>query len=109
MKVSIENFGGTLIKSNEKYDLFDHNYLPNLTLSKTRLNPSQCTTGHKHDGLDEVYMFVKGNGFIEIDDKTTSVKGGDIVQIKGGEFHKVYNNSSTDNFEFISIFQSYER
>ena len=105
---STEDFGGTLVRSNERYDLFDHDYLKNLTLSKTVLKGGKSTQGHKHDDVDEVYLFIKGSGSIEIDTVSHQVQSGSIVQIKGGEFHRV-NNLTKDPLEFICVFQRYER
>jgi mannose-6-phosphate isomerase-like protein (cupin superfamily) len=105
---SITEFGGKLVRSNEQHDLHDHDYLQNLTLSKTVLNGGKSTQGHKHDGVDEVYIFISGQGSIEIDNKSFRIQPGSIAQIKGGEFHRV-NNLTKEKLEFISIFQRYER
>ncbi len=95
-------------RDTEVYTVNDNNFLSNLSVSETILYPGKNTTGHKHEELDEVYIFTSGSGFIEIDDKRIDVYNGSIICVKGGEFHKVFNNSTTD-LKFIAIFQKYDR
>ncbi len=116
MIVNNDDVGGKIIKDNEKYILQDNTFLKNLTLSKTILKPGQSTTGHKHDGLDEVYMFLSGSGKIQIGDvlekpgvNITQVSKGSIALIPEGQFHRVFNGSDSKTLEFICVFQSYER
>ena len=61
------NVGGELVKQDERYKVFDNDNLKNLILSKTVLNPYKSTTGHRHKGQEEVYVFSKGDGIIEIE------------------------------------------
>jgi len=96
------------MRDTDVYTVTDNNYLANLTTSETVLHAGKNTSGHKHDGLDEVYMFTKGHGDIEIDQVRFSVEAGDIVHVKGGEFHKVFNTGTSDLI-FVAIFQKYTR
>jgi quercetin dioxygenase-like cupin family protein len=104
------NFGKT-VKDNDQYLLQDSHFLKNLTLSRTILRPGQATNGHKHPNpdVDEVYIFMDGKGMIEIDDEKHEVIAGDIVLIKGHEFHKVINSSPYFSLRFLSVFNPYER
>ena len=52
---------GILAKEDERYQVIDNNTLNNLVLSSTNLNPGHSTSGHKHKGQEEVYIFVKGS------------------------------------------------
>lgn len=108
MKVTMEQIGGTVVKDNETYRLTDNRILPNLVFSKTELHPGKSTNGHKHDGLDEVYIFMKGHGQIDIDEQPYAVGPGDVLLIPGGKFHRVHNHGPSV-LEFNCIFQSYER
>ena len=65
--VSIKDIGGEVVKDNEVYLLKDNKTLNNLVLSSTFLRANQCTNGHKHEGQEEVYMFISGKGEMEID------------------------------------------
>lgn len=100
-----ENFdvGGELIKDNAQYQLFDNKTLKNLMLSKTKLRAGQNTNGHRHAGQEEVYMFTKGQGKMELDHKIFDVKEGDIVLIEDNVFHKVYNTGDYW-LEFVCVF-----
>ena len=50
------------------------------------LRANQSTNGHKHEGQEEVYFFVKGKGEMEIDDNRFEVNEGDVICIQDGEF-----------------------
>ena len=100
-----ENFdvGGELIKDNAQYQLFDNKTLKNLILSKTKLRAGQSTNGHRHAGQEEVYMFTKGEGKMELDHRMFDVKEGDIVLIEDNVFHKVHNTGDYW-LEFVCVF-----
>jgi mannose-6-phosphate isomerase-like protein (cupin superfamily) len=108
MRVNKNNINGTIIRDTDVYVVEDNTFLNNLTLSKTTLHESKNTSGHSHEGLEEVYFFYSGTGKMQIDEKFMDVQGGDIVLIPAGAFHKVYNNSDED-LEFVCVFQKYER
>jgi mannose-6-phosphate isomerase-like protein (cupin superfamily) len=109
MKVNKEDIGGKLIRDTEVYQVIDNNFLNNLTLSKTILYPLQRTGGPSHDGLEEVYFFQYGEGRMQLDEEFIPVTGGDIVLIPAGAYHRVYNDLSDEDLEFICVFQKYER
>ena len=95
--------GGLVVKQDDRYVVKDNTLLKNLILSSTRLNPGKQTTGHKHAGQDEVYMFMDGQGEMLLDEKRFAVKSGDIVLIEDGVFHRVYNTSESELY-FICVF-----
>jgi mannose-6-phosphate isomerase-like protein (cupin superfamily) len=101
--VNSNDIGGDIVKDNSTYLLKDNKLLNNLVLSSTFLKAKQHTTGHKHEGQEEVYFFMKGKGEMEIDDKRFPVSEGDIVLIEDGEFHRVYNTSFY-GLTFICVF-----
>lgn len=106
--VSVENLRGEVIRNNETYIVEDNTCLNNLTLSKTTLHGGKCTTGHSHEGLEEVYFFKKGNGIMQLDENKFEVSEGSIVCIPSGAFHKVFNDSEEDLI-FVCVFQKYDR
>ena len=67
------------------------------------LRAKQNTNGHTHKGQEEVYMFMEGEGEMEIDHRRFNVKAGDVVCIEDGEFHKVYNTSDFGLY-FVCVF-----
>ena len=91
LKVDIKDIGGKVIKDNATYLLKDNAFGNNLVLSSTFLRANQQTNGHTHKGQEEVYMFIDGEGEMEIDQKRFDVTAGDVVCIEDGECHKVYN------------------
>lgn len=95
--------GGLVVKQDDRYVVKDNNLLKNLILSSTRLNAGKHTTGHKHAGQEEVYMFIDGQGEMLLDEKRFVVKAGDIVLIQDGVFHRVYNTSESPLY-FVCVF-----
>lgn len=99
IKHSIYDIGGETIKDNDVYVLKDNQYLKNLVLSSTCLHPGQQTRGHRHAGQEEIYFFVFGQGRMivgEESDEPFEVRGGDVVLIPDGAFHRVINDYSID-------------
>lgn len=103
LKVDIKDIGGKVIKDNATYLLKDNAFGNNLVLSSTFLRANQQTNGHTHKGQEEVYMFIDGEGEMEIDQKRFDVKAGDVVCIEDGEFHKVYNTGHLGLY-FVCVF-----
>lgn len=62
MKVTVHDVEGEVLRDNETYVVTDNRHLHNLVVSTTCLHVGKETKGHKHDGLDEVYVFVEGKG-----------------------------------------------
>jgi mannose-6-phosphate isomerase-like protein (cupin superfamily) len=103
MKYSAWDIGGTVVKEDDRYVVKDNTELNNLVVSSTKLNPNRSTTGHRHAGQEEVYIFTKGKGQMELDHEIFNVYEGDTVLIKDNVFHKVHNNSDF-MLEFICVF-----
>lgn len=103
IKVKLDDIGGEVIKDNAQYLLKDNAFGKNLILSSTFLRANQSTNGHTHSGQEEVYMFLKGEGEMQIDDERFSVKEGDVVCIEDGEFHRVFNTGHFGLY-FVCVF-----
>lgn len=103
IKVTMDNIGGEVVKDNDVYKLQDNKFGNNLTLSSTFLRANQKTNGHAHTGQEEVYMFIDGEGEMQIDDERFPVKAGDVVCIEDGEFHRVFNTGHLGLY-FVCVF-----
>ena len=99
----IWDIGGEVVKEDERYIVKDNTELNNLVVSSTKLNAKKSTTGHRHVGQEEVYIFVRGSGQMELDHKIIDVKAGDTILIQDNVFHKVHNNTDL-GLEFICVF-----
>lgn len=108
MKVTVHDVDGEVLRDNETYVVTDNRHLNNLVVSTTHLHPGKETKGHKHDGLDEVYVFVEGKGKMLNGEVEFEVEADDVVLVPGGNFHKVFNTGDED-LKFLAIFQQYER
>lgn len=95
-KYTVHNIGGEIVKDNEVYLLKDNRELKNLILSQTILHKNQETRGHQHQGQEEVYFFVHGQGKMIVSEEEFDVHSGDIVLIPDGLFHKVFNLGDCD-------------
>ena len=103
MKYSEWDIGGDEVKNDDRYIVKDNTLLNNLVVSSTMLSAHKSTTGHRHAGQEEVYIFIQGSGQMELDHEMFDVHEGDTVLIKDNVFHKVHNNSDVA-LEFICIF-----
>jgi len=107
--VTVDNPGGETLRDTDVYAVTDNTFLDNLTISQTVLHPDKSTTGHSHDGLEEVYIFVSGIGVMELDDEEIVVGPNDMILIKEGIFHRVHNKLGNKDLVFTCIFQKYDR
>ena len=96
------NIGGDIIKMDERYTVKDNQLLKNLIISSTDLKPTKSTSGHSHPGQEEVYIFVRGSGTMELNDKKIIVKEGDIVLVEDGKYHRVH--AGPEGCYFICVF-----
>ena len=100
---NIHDIGGSVIKDNKTYLLKDNKTLKNLVLSSTLLKPNEETRGHSHEGQEEVYYFIRGEGEMQVDEERFPVKAGDVICIEDGEFHRVFNTGHLGLY-FVCVF-----
>ena len=103
MRLPVVNIGGKIVKDTEVYQLKDNNHLNNLVVSSTLLHPKQETTGHKHEGQEEVYFFQYGYGEMTLGEERFPVSGGQVVLIPDGVFHQVHNTEDSPLY-FVCVF-----
>ena len=102
MKYGAWDIGGEIVKRDDRYVVKDNTELNNLVVSSTNLFPFKATTGHKHEGQEEVYIFIEGKGIMQLDDDKFNVTAGDTVLIQDGVFHRV--EAMEDGCRFICVF-----
>ncbi len=95
---------GNVVKDDETYTIVDNTELEGLTVSTTILKPGKETSGHSHNGIEEVYTFLSGTGTMIVGDEPTHVETGKTVIIPDGDFHKVYNDSKDEDLMFVCVF-----
>jgi len=106
MRYKLPDIGGKVVKEDDRYIVKDNDFLKNLILSSTELNPGKQTSGHRHAGQEEVYIFVNGSGNMIVDGDSYDqfdVTAGDVILIPDGAFHQVINTSN-ENLYFVCIF-----
>ena len=104
MKFGNYDVGGQVVKKDDRYEVKDNTELKRLVVSSTRLNRGCSTNGHKHEGQEEVYQFVYGTGEMELDGDRFKVNPGDVILVKDGVFHKVYNTGAVELY-FVCVFE----
>ena len=92
-----------IVKEDDRYKVADDTSLNQIVLRTTKLFAKKRTTGHAHAGQEEVYVFTKGKGEMQIDNMRFKVKEGDVILIEDGQFHRVYNTSDY-RLDFLCIF-----
>ena len=100
--MSIRNIDGKVVKEDDRYLVRDNTELNNLVVSSTTLKPNKATSGHKHDGQEEVYMFIEGDGHMTLDDNRFQIREGQMVLIEDGVFHKV--EAGDNGCYFVCVF-----
>ena len=93
-----------IVKQDERYIVEDDTSLNDLIVSRTTLHPNFSTTGHSHEGQEEVYVFQDGSANMQIDGEIHSVGQDSVMLIEGGQFHRVHNTGNNDLI-FICIFK----
>ena len=78
------------------YSVIDNLKLDKLVLSQIILHSGQETTGHFHEGCEEVYFFQFGQGTMVIGTEFETVTAGSIVLVPDGQFHRVINTGLSD-------------
>ena len=104
IKVNINAIGGSIAKQDERYIVKDNQFGNKLVLSSTLLEPNMSTSGHFHNGQEEVYFFVSGEGEMELNSDRFKVRPGDVVNIEDGVFHRVFNTQSNQQLYFVCVF-----
>jgi mannose-6-phosphate isomerase-like protein (cupin superfamily) len=102
MGITLNDIGGEVVKKDYRYEVKDNTTLKNLVVSSTKMKPNKETNGHKHEGQEEVYMFIEGNGYMTLDNDRFMVQKGDMVLIEDGVFHKV--ESGPGGIYFVCVF-----
>ena len=94
------------IRDTDVYSVHDLPFLEHLNTSMTILHKGKETAGHSHAKEEEVYIFLRGRGKMQVGKDVLGVEKGEAVLIKKGLFHKVFNRGSGD-LVFFCIFEKY--
>jgi oxalate decarboxylase/phosphoglucose isomerase-like protein (cupin superfamily) len=66
----------------------------------------KMTRGHKHD-VDEVYIVLKGKGYIILDKKKFKIKEGDLITIPDNRYHRTVNTGK-EKLVFLTMFEKHK-
>jgi len=66
----------------------------------------KMTRGHKHK-TDEVYIFLKGKGYLIVGSKKFNVKSGDLVTVSANKYHRAIN-TGRGKLIFLTILEKHK-
>ena len=70
---------------------------PAVSIARARVEPGVVTKTHYLDGVQEIYLIIKGRGTVGIDGlEPAEVKEGDTVIIPAGKKQSIKNTGKTD-------------
>ena len=58
--------------------------------------PGQVLKMHRHPNGEQIFVFLKGKGVMELEDKKHDVAAGDAMFIKSGEWHGITNGNDEE-------------
>jgi len=95
---------GKTTVSESNYSVVDNETLKTMTLSGMTIQPNSDSFRHVHKGHEEIYMFVRGTGSMQLNnDSKFGVAPGDIVLIPDGTTHEVWNTGGEELY-FLMIY-----
>jgi gentisate 1,2-dioxygenase len=77
-------------------DYFEPLGCEHLAFSIGRLAPGQSVEHHRHEEAEEVYLLLRGNGQIRINDEVIDAKPLDAFRVPPDAYRSVYNNSAEE-------------
>ncbi len=88
---------GKLDNLNEKVFLHDSLNLTGCEISMNRASKGyKVPFNHKHKENEEVYIILKGKGFIEVDGEKLEVQEGSVVKVKPDGIRNIENPNDED-------------
>lgn len=80
----------------DTYFLVDPDTSPSqrLKMGLTVIYPTGSTTGHTHDGIEEVYYVISGEGIMVVGESEFPIKPGDALYVPPGAFHTTYQRGN---------------
>ncbi len=69
--------------------------------------PETTSRDHHHTAADEVYFVHSGQGRVRVDEETRAIGPGDIVILRPGQPHKLWNDGPDDLVLIVSCAPAY--
>ena len=80
-----------------------HDFRSNFHCLAHCLLPPETSIGyHRHDGVEECYIIIEGNGRITVDDETQEISQWDVIPSRLGGSHGLYNHTQK-NLELLVV------
>ena len=75
---------------NTNWSFVDHLMIP----------PKASVGSHYHNGVEEIYLVIKGKGIVKVNDEQADIIYGDAIPVRAKEIHSFENNSD-EPLEFV--------
>jgi len=69
-------------------------------------NEFKMSRGHSHN-VEEVYLILRGNGYLIINNKKIKIKKGDLITIPKNAWHRTINTGK-EKLIFLTIFEKHK-
>jgi len=115
--------GGVPEKKEDNYTVWTNDLLTKLIASKTIIEPSKSTFGHRLMESEVVFVVISGRGIMEVVEYMNSKEGhgsdpsrgighkdsyaltaGDVILVESGDYVKVVNESDHDQLTYLRVF-----
>jgi mannose-6-phosphate isomerase-like protein (cupin superfamily) len=74
----------------------------NLLITWTVLSPRGQQRGHAHVGSEQAYVFIHGNGRMQVGEEVEFVGQGEMVYVPPGKRHSIVNTGD-ENLVFVTV------
>ncbi len=81
--------------------------LPSHSLAVITHPAGTASVAHHHTAADEVYFVWSGRGRVRVDGEERIVETGDLVQIRPGQRHKLWNDGPADLVLIVTCAPAY--
>ena len=68
----------------------------NISIARARVEPKMTTKNHHLEGVQEIYLIIKGKGRVTVGELDADVAEGDVVVIPAGTNQKIQNIGESD-------------
>ena len=115
--------GGVPERKDDNYTVWTNDLLSKLIASKTVIEPSKSTFGHRLLESEVIFVVVSGRGIMEVVEYMNSKEGhgsdpsrgighkdsyaltaGDVILVESGDYVKVVNESDHDQLTYLRVF-----
>ena len=62
--------------------------------ARLTINPGKSNNMHTHEGIEQVYMVIKGGGTVQVGEESKEVRAGDVIFLPSDVPHGFFNTTN---------------